>query len=118
MINHTLPNVAAFVRTVLKREKLSDEAECLRAKYEETLNALEQGRHPPRPVSFIGDDDSGYFSANRPRGGRLSVCVLLAWYVICLHSMSSACIAYRRVAVGSKPLKWLLVKLTATYCDG
>ena len=76
VINHALPNVAAFMRTVLKREKLSDEAEHLRARYEENLNALEHGRHPPRPVSFVGDDDSGYFSANRPRGGKWSVGVL------------------------------------------
>ena len=68
VINRTLPNVATFVRLVLKREKLSEEAESLRAKYEESLNALEQGRLPPRPISFNGDDDSGYFSGNRPRG--------------------------------------------------
>lgn len=68
VINRTLPNVATFVRLVLKREKLSEEAESLRARYEESLNALEQGRLPPRPISFNGDDDSGYFSGNRPRG--------------------------------------------------
>lgn len=112
MINHTLPNVAAFVRTVLKREKLSDEAECLRARYEETLNALEQGRHPPRPVSFIGDDDSGYFSANRPRGGRLSVCVLLP-------GMSSGCIVCHLLALHIGECCWFQgIKMAAGGTDG
>ena len=79
-INRGLPNIATYVRVVLKREKLSEEAESYRLKYETLLTQLEQAVGPLRPVSLVGDDDSGYFSANRPKGGQMlrvyHVCVL------------------------------------------
>ena len=72
-INRGLPNIAVYMRTILKREKLTEEAEAYRHRYEAILNSLEQGIYPQRPMSFLGDDDSGYFSANRQRGA--CVCV-------------------------------------------
>lgn len=57
------------MKVVLKREKLSDEAELVRKRYDSILSSLEQGLVPGgRPLSFVGDDDSGYYSANRIRG--------------------------------------------------
>ncbi len=68
-INRGLPNIPTFIRVVLKREKLSEEAESYRQRYEHLLAQLEQQSGVTlRPASLIGDDDSGYFSANRPKG--------------------------------------------------
>jgi len=56
----------------LKKEKLSEEAEALRKKYDTILSSLELGYVPGgRPTSMIGDDDSGYCSSNRVRGEML-----------------------------------------------
>ncbi len=70
VINMGLPNISKFLRVVLKKEKLSEEAESMRAHYDGLLSALEQGSgvNHLRPVSIIGDDDGGYFSGNRTRG--------------------------------------------------
>ncbi len=88
VINRALPNVSMYIRVILKREKLSEEAESMRARYDSLLSALEQGSgvNHLRPVSIIGDDDSGYFSGNRTRGKR-SVCV----------SGARVCMSYRGV---------------------
>ena len=67
VINRALPNVYTFITTTLKREKLSEDAEESRANYEVILKAMEEGRTPSRPVSLIGDDDSGYHST-KPKG--------------------------------------------------
>ena len=67
MINRALPNLNNFIKVVLKREKLSQEAESCRAHYEVILKTMEEGDLPPRPVSLIGDDDSGYHST-KPKG--------------------------------------------------
>ena len=76
VINGGLPNIANYVRVVLKKENLSEEAEVKRQKYEVILNSLEQGIYSGgRPRSVVCDDDSGYFSANRNRG-KCSVCVV------------------------------------------
>ena len=69
VINRVLPNLNTFIKVVLKREKLSEEAEASRARYELILKTMEEGHTPPRPVSFIGDDDSGYHST-KPKGRR------------------------------------------------
>lgn len=70
VINRGLPNISTYIKVILKREKLSEEAESMRARYENLLTSLETGNNVPhRPVSIICDDDSGYFSGNRhPRG--------------------------------------------------
>lgn len=58
-----------YLKVVLKKEKLSEEAEAKRFKYEMILNSLEQGlQSSGRPLSIVCDDDSGYFSVNRNRG--------------------------------------------------
>ena len=68
VMNQALPNLSLFIKTILKREKLSEEAEGVRARYEAILTALEQGV-TKRPVSIVvGEDDGGYFSGNRARG--------------------------------------------------
>ncbi len=76
MINKALPNISIFIRVVLKREKLSEEAESLRARYEAHLATIEQGSTvvSQRPVSIIGDDDSGYFSGNKRGEPLCAVC--------------------------------------------
>ena len=57
------------MKVTLKKEKLSEEAEAKRQKYEIILNSLEQGNFAGgRPLSILCDDDSGYFSSNRIRG--------------------------------------------------
>ena len=73
VITATLPNVGNYIRVVLKRERLSDEAESVRKLYDSILSSLEQGLHlGGRPVSsIVYDDDSGYYSANRIRGIRI-----------------------------------------------
>ena len=76
VINRGLPNIVTFVKVVLKREKLSEEAESYRARYEAILKAMEEGQPLPRPVSLIGDDDSGYHST-KPKGMNLCVHVCL-----------------------------------------
>ena len=69
VINYALPNIAQYIKVILKKEKLSEEGESKRQKYESFLNSLEQEVScGGRPHSFICDDDSGYFSANRNRG--------------------------------------------------
>ena len=69
VINTTLPNLGQFVKVVLKRERLSEEAESFRKQYDSILSSLEQGLSlGGRPISFVGDDDSGYYSSNRLRG--------------------------------------------------
>ncbi len=69
VINSGLPNIVTYLKVVLRKEKLSEEAEAKRQKYEIILNSLEQGNHiGGRPLSILCDDDSGYFSANRIRG--------------------------------------------------
>lgn len=71
VITATLPNLGNYIKIVLKREKLSDEAESMRKRYDSILSSLEQGLIPGgRPLSIVGDDDSGYYSANRIRGRR------------------------------------------------
>ena len=68
-IQRGLPNIAVYLRTVLKREKLSEEAESLRMRYDSILASLEQGVFPlGRRQSFSTEDDGGYFSGNRTRG--------------------------------------------------
>lgn len=67
VINRVLPNFNTFIKVVLKREKLSEEAELSRAYYEAILKAMEDSNPPPRPISLIGDDDSGYHST-KPKG--------------------------------------------------
>ena len=68
-ISAALPNIANYVRVILKKESLSEEAEAKRQKYEVILTSLEQGLSTGgRPRSILCDDDSGYFSANRNRG--------------------------------------------------
>lgn len=67
VINQVLPNFNNFIKVVLKQEKLTDEAESLRVHYEAILKAMEESHLPPRPVSLIGDDDSGYHST-KPKG--------------------------------------------------
>lgn len=64
IINGALPNFGTFLK-LLKKEKLSEDAEGFRSRYESIMLSLEQGHMPTRPVSVICDDDSGYFSANR-----------------------------------------------------
>ena len=71
-INRLFPNFNAFIKVVLKKERLSEEAELNRARYEAIIKAMEEGHLPPRPVSLIGDDDSGYHST-KPKG----TCILL-----------------------------------------
>ena len=69
-IQRGLPNIATYLRIVLKREKLSEEAESLRSRYDAILASLEQGVFPSsfgRRQSFSTEDDGGYFSGNRPR---------------------------------------------------
>lgn len=69
VITSGLPNIVNYLKVVLKKEKLSEEAEAKRQKYEILLSSLEQGHHAGgRPLSIICDDDSGYFSSNRIRG--------------------------------------------------
>ena len=68
VISCNLPNIVNYVKVVLKKEKLSEEAEAKRQKYEIILNSLEQGLSVARPRSVLCDEDSGYFSANRSRG--------------------------------------------------
>lgn len=63
-----MPNIVSYIRVVLSHEKLSEEAESWRCRYDSILTALEQGHQPLRPVSLVGDGDSGYFSVNRSRG--------------------------------------------------
>lgn len=75
VINRVLPNFNTFIKVVLKREKLSEEAESIRAHYEVILKAMEEGNTPPRPISLIGDDDSGYHST-KPKGACVCICVL------------------------------------------
>ena len=67
VINGALPNFGTFLK-LLKKEKLSEDAEGFRSRYESIMLSLEQGHMPTRPVSVICDDDSGYFSANRAQG--------------------------------------------------
>jgi hypothetical protein len=69
-INRLFPNFNAFIKVVLKRERLSEEAESNRARYEAIIKAMEEGHPPPRPASLVGDDDSGYHST-KPKGGSL-----------------------------------------------
>lgn len=92
-IQHGLPNIATYLKTILKREKLSDEAESLRMRYDTILTSLEQGVLPssvavPRRKSLSCEDDGGYFSGNRTRGTlllpttcQLSTCI---WYT-CMY---------------------------------
>lgn len=68
VINSSLPNIVNYLKVVLKKEKLSEEAEAKRQKYEIILNSLEHGLLSARPHSIVCDEDSGYFSANRNRG--------------------------------------------------
>lgn len=78
VINSSLPNIVNYLKVVLKKEKLSDEAEAKRQKYEVILNSLEHGlQSGARPLSIVCDDDSGYFSSNRIRGTYLSLLSLL-----------------------------------------
>lgn len=66
VITSHLPNIGNYLKIVLKKENLSEEAEAKRQKYEIILNSLEQGiASSGRPCSIICDEDSGYFSANR-----------------------------------------------------
>ena len=78
--NAALPSIGTFLKVVLKREKLSEDAELLRSQYELVLHSLEQGHMPSRPVSIICDDDSGYFSANRPKVREFDVSV--HWFML------------------------------------
>ena len=71
-INRLFPNFNAFIKVTLRREKLSEEAEASRARYEAIIKAMEEDHPPPRPVSLIGDDDSGYHST-KPKGTAKSV---------------------------------------------
>lgn len=75
VINRVLPNFNTFIKVVLKREKLSEEAESIRAHYEVILKAMEEGNTPPRPISLIGDDDSGYHST-KPKGACACLCAI------------------------------------------
>lgn len=74
---------------MLKREKLSEEAEAKRQKYEILLASLEQGQLTgARPHSIVCDEDSGYFSANRGRGKNPLACTLFMTclsLLICIH---------------------------------
>ena len=64
VITSQLPNIGNYLKIVLKKENLSEEAEAKRQKYEIILNSLEQGiASSVRPCSIICDED--YFSANR-----------------------------------------------------
>ena len=76
VINQVLPNFNTFIKVILKRESLSEEAESNRAHYEVILKTMEEGHPPPRPFSLIGDDDSGYHST-KPKG-KYCKCVLCA----------------------------------------
>ena len=67
-IQRGLPNIATYLRVVLKREKLSEEAESLRMRYDTILASLEQGVFPSFQRRFSVEDDGGYFSGNRIRG--------------------------------------------------
>ena len=67
-IQRGLPNIATYLRVVLKREKLSEEAESLRTRYDTILASLEQGVFPSFQRRFSVEDDGGYFSGNRIRG--------------------------------------------------
>jgi hypothetical protein len=69
VINCSLPNIVNYIKVVLKKEKLSEEAEAQRQKYEGILISLEHGLlSGARPLSIVCDEDSGYFLANRNRG--------------------------------------------------
>ena len=66
-INRLFPDFNAFIKVILKKEKLSEEAELYRARYEGIIKGMEEDDPPPRPASLIGDDDSGYHST-KPKG--------------------------------------------------
>lgn len=69
MIQQGLPGIYQYIKVVLKKEKLSDEAESKRQKYELILTSLEQGNSlGGRPCSFVCEDDNGYIPTNRNRG--------------------------------------------------
>ena len=75
-IQRGLPNIATYLRVVLKREKLSEEAESLRMRYDAILGNLEQGLFPSFGRRFSVEDDGGYFSGNRVRSKYLFFCLL------------------------------------------
>ncbi len=106
MINRALPGISTYIRVVLKKEKLSEEAESIRARYEVSLASLEQQGTAAtglsqRPVSIIGDDDSGYFSGNK-RGEPASHCLYsvlaVSWVTDCGRLLSPALACLRRRA--------------------
>ena len=74
VISRVLPNFNTFIKVVLKKENLSEEAESYRTHYEKILTNMEEAP-PLRPVSLIGDDDSGYHST-KPKG--IKECALSA----------------------------------------
>ena len=66
-INRLFPNFSAFIKVILKKETLSEEAELTRSRYETIIKGMEEEHPLPRPASLIGDDDSGYHST-KPKG--------------------------------------------------
>lgn len=86
-VNRLFPNFNVFIKVVLKREILSEDAECIRARYEGIISAMEDDHAPPRPISLIGDDDSGYHST-KPKGSVLCHIVIMypdLLFGVCLH---------------------------------
>ena len=84
-VDRVLPSISTYLRDMLKKEKLSPEAEALRARYDSVLMSLERISSsellpPPVPRSVLRKsmgDSPGLPPVNRARGENYVCCCQL-----------------------------------------
>ena len=94
-VDRVLPSISTYLRDMLKKEKLSPEAEALRARYDSVLMSLERISTtellpPPAPRSMLRKsvgDSPGLPPVNRPRGEN-NVCCCQFTSIISLRKLS------------------------------